>query len=126
MEIQTSKNKEIIDITELVDEKIKEKQFQEGVATLFVNHTTCALTTGEFGEGTDEDLLETLQKIIPKIDFRHAHDPAHAPDHMIASLLGPSLTIPIRNGQLALGTWQRVLLVELNGPRKRELEVILK
>jgi secondary thiamine-phosphate synthase enzyme len=78
---------------------------------------------GEVGEGTEEDLLDVLEKIIPKIRFRHAHDPSHAPAHMIASILGPSLALPIAGGRLALGTWQSVLLIELDGPRERTIHV---
>lgn len=61
--------------------------------------------------------------MIPKLNFRHEHNPAHAPDHMISSVVGPSLTIPFRDGKLRLGTWQSVLLVERNGPRERDLVV---
>jgi len=80
---------------------------------------------GEVGEGTEEDLLDVLEKIIPKIRFRHAHDPSHAPAHMIASILGPSLAFPIARGKLALGTWQSVLLIELDGPRERTVHLQL-
>jgi secondary thiamine-phosphate synthase enzyme len=65
--------------------------------------------------------METLVKMIPSIRFRHGHDPAHAPDHMISSIVGASLSIPVSGGKLLLGTWQRVLLVECNGPRTREV-----
>ena len=67
--------------------------------------------------------METLERLIPKIRFRHAHDPSHAPDHMISSIVGASLTLPVIGGTLHLGTWQRVLLVECNGPRRRTLVV---
>jgi len=83
------------------------------------------LAVGEVGEGTEEDLMEVLEKIIPRIRFRHGHDPSHAPDHMISSLLGPSLSVPVLGGKLALGTWQRVLLLEFNGPRERSVAVHL-
>jgi secondary thiamine-phosphate synthase enzyme len=95
------------------------------VCALFVTHTTAALTTGEIGEGTEQDLLEVAEQIIPSIRFRHAHDPSHAWSHMAASILGPSLTLPIVDGRLALGTWQSVMLVELDGPRERTVYVTL-
>jgi secondary thiamine-phosphate synthase enzyme len=63
--------------------------------------------------------------MIPSIRFRHAHDPSHAWSHMAASLLGPSLMIPITAGKLTLGTWQSVMLVELDGPRERAVHVTL-
>jgi secondary thiamine-phosphate synthase enzyme len=88
-------------------------------------HTTAALTTGEVGEGTEEDLLDVVQQMIPRIRFRHGHNPSHAWSHMASSILGPSLMVPIANGKLVLGTWQSVLLVELDGPRDREVQVTL-
>jgi secondary thiamine-phosphate synthase enzyme len=119
--ISTSKPRQVIDITAKVEQSIAETAITEGLCNLLVTHTTAALTTGEALEGTDEDLMEVLDRIIPKIRFRHAHDPSHAPDHMISSILGASLTIPLASGELKLGTWQRILLVECNGPRKRDV-----
>jgi secondary thiamine-phosphate synthase enzyme len=98
---------------------------QEGLCVLFVAHTTAALTTGEIGEGTEDDLLEVVEQVIPRIRFRHAHDPGHAWSHMASSLLGPSLALPVSAGRLILGTWQSVLLIELDGPRRRNLHVQL-
>ena len=121
--VSTQRAKQVLDITGKVEQLISDMGISEGLCNLFVKHTTAALTTGEAIEGTDEDLMETLQKIIPKIDFRHAHDPSHAPDHMISSIVGASLTIPVQRGSLLLGTWQRVLFVESNGPRNRQIIV---
>lgn len=123
--ISTRRNEQVLDITDKVEEFISKTEVREGLCNIFVRHTTAALTTGEAIEGTDEDLMETLQRMIPKIDFRHAHDPSHAPDHMISSIVGASLTITIQHGSLALGTWQRILLVESNGPRDRQIVVTL-
>ena len=69
--------------------------------------------------------MEVMEKVIPPIRFRHGHDPSHAWSHMASSLLGPSLTIPIARGQLVLGTWQSVLLIELDGPRHRDVHLRL-
>jgi secondary thiamine-phosphate synthase enzyme len=123
--ISTKRDKQVIDITDRVDRFISEAGVREGVCNVFVLHTTAGLTTGEAIEGTDEDLMEVLERIIPKIKFRHAHDPSHAPDHMISSILGPSLNVPVHAGSLRLGTWQRILLVECNGPRDRTVAVTL-
>lgn len=121
--ISTRRVKQVLDITDHVEEFINKAGITEGLCNIFVAHTTAALTTGEAIEGTDDDLMETLERMIPKINFRHAHDPSHAPDHMISSIVGASLTIPIQRGRLRLGTWQRVLLVESNGPRDRKIFV---
>ncbi len=125
LKVETTEKRQIIEITQLVQEKIDSLEVDSGLCTLFIHHTTAALTTGEVGEGTDEDLLETLEKMIPQINFRHLHNPQHAPDHMIGSILGPCLSVPIKDGKLSLGHWQRLLLVELCGPRTREISLYL-
>jgi len=120
LSISTKRDKHVLDITASVEQVIARSGIHDGLCNVFVTHTTAAITTGEAIEGTDEDLMETLQRLIPEIDFRHAHDPSHAPDHMIASIVGPQVTLPVAGGKIQLGTWQRVLFVECNGPRNRE------
>lgn len=121
--IETSRDKQVIDITAQVERCLARAGAREGLCNLFVSHTTAAITTGEAIEGTDEDLMETLERMIPQIRFRHAHDPSHAPDHMISSIVGAGLSVPVLDGKLVLGTWQRILFVECNGPRKRNVVV---
>jgi secondary thiamine-phosphate synthase enzyme len=125
LRIKTERLKEVVDLTARVQSLIRHAKMRTGLCALFVTHTTAALTTGEIGEGTEQDLLEVVEQFIPPIRFRHAHDPSHAWSHMAASILGPSLTIPVVDGQLALGTWQSVMLVELDGPRERTVHVTL-
>src|SRR6185436_15209363 len=105
--ISTRRDKQVLDITDRVTRCVSESEVRDGLCNVFVTHTTACITTGEAIEGTDEDLMEVLEKIIPAIRFRHAHDPSHAPDHMISSIVGASLTVPVRGGELVLGTWQR-------------------
>ena len=88
---------------------------------IFVTHTTCALTTADLDPGTDLDMLDAFQALIPKLNYRHPHDPAHVPDHILSALIGTSLTLPIEDGQLVLGQWQRVVLIEFSGPRERQI-----
>jgi len=125
MRIKTSKKDEIVDITDRVQKVIDEEEVESGVCLIFVKHTTCALTTADLDPGTDKDLLDALRNLLPKLDYRHPHDPEHAPDHILSSIIGPSLTVPIVDGKLSLGTWQKVVLVELNGPKEREIEITL-
>src|SRR5215216_2064805 len=119
--VSTRRAKQVLDITTRVHQYLVQSEIDEGLCNIFVAHTTAGVTTGEAIEGTDEDLMETLERMIPKINFRHGHDPSHAPDHMISSIIGASLTVPVRGGKLRLGTWQRILLVECNGPRDSEV-----
>ncbi len=121
--IKTGKGRQAIDITDKVERQIAQAGIREGICLLCIQHTTATLTVGEVGEGTEEDLVEVLWEMIPKIRFRHAHNPAHAPAHMIASILGPSLALPVSGGRLVLGTWQSVLLIELDGPRERSIHL---
>ncbi len=125
LRIKTVSEKEVVDLTDQLESLIRKAKMKEGLCSIFVTHTTAALTTGEIGEGTEKDLLEVVEQMIPTIRFRHAHDPSHAWSHMASSILGPSLTIPVSAGRLVLGTWQSVMLVELDGPRERTIQVNL-
>lgn len=123
IKISTRRDKQVLDITDRVQHFVSQSGVDTGLCNVFVTHTTAGLTTGESIEGTDEDLMEVLERIIPKIKFRHQHDPSHAPDHMISSIVGPSVMIPVSGGKLEVGTWQSILLVECNGPRERKIVV---
>lgn len=123
--ISTTNRKQVVDLTDRIETIIRRAKMQEGLCSLFITHTTAALTTGEIGEGTEEDFVQVVEQMIPRIRFRHAHDPSHAWSHMASSILGPSLTIPVSAGKLVLGTWQSVMLVELDGPRERDVHVTL-
>lgn len=125
IQVETKNPKDIVDVTSKLNGLLQKKAFQDGLCHLFLPHTTAALTTGEMGEGTDKDFLDVAEAIIPKLKFRHAHDPSHAWSHMAGSLIGASLTVPVMNGELRLGTWQSVLLVEMDGPRERQIIVSL-
>ena len=121
--ISTQKKDQVIDITDTIEQYLQEDKNAEGLCSIFVAHTTCALTTADLDPGTDQDLLDALRHLLPKISYRHPHDPSHTPDHILSSIIGPSLVIPYRNHQLLLGTWQRVILVELDGPRQRTVHI---
>jgi len=123
LEIKTSKENEIIDITDDVKKTVYDFKIKDGNCLLFVTHTTAAITTADLDPGTDLDFLDFLEKIIPEMNFRHPHDPSHTPDHILSSIIGSSLTVPVESGQLLLGTWQRIVLVELDGPRTRTIVV---
>ena len=93
----------------------------DGLCHVFAKHTTCAITTADLDPGTDLDMLDVFEKIIPKLNFRHPHNPSHAPDHIMSCIIGPGVLLPVHAGNLQLGTWQRVVLIELDGPRNREV-----
>ncbi|HEY7217718.1 MAG TPA: secondary thiamine-phosphate synthase enzyme YjbQ [Candidatus Binatia bacterium] len=118
---------DIIDITAKVKEDIERENIRSGLASLFVSGSTAALTSIEYEPGLIQDLKEFIEKYIPS-DRRYHHDDRWNDDngfsHLRASLFGPSLTIPIANGRLCLGTWQQVILLDFdNRPRTREIVV---
>lgn len=117
----TSKPKEIIDITEKIQDEVRKSGMQHGLCMLFVKHTTAALTTADLDPGTDQDMLDAFDKIVPQLQYRHPHNPKHVPDHIMSSIIGPSVAVPVENGVLYMGTWQRIILVELDGPKERKV-----
>ena len=119
--VKTERRKQVVDITALIGQQLQTLQAGEGLAYLFVLHTTAAITTADLDPGTDLDMLDAFEAIIPKLNYRHPHNPAHVGDHIMSSLLGPSLILPVEDGYLVLGSWQRVVLVELDGPRSRQV-----
>jgi secondary thiamine-phosphate synthase enzyme len=119
--IKTSKKREVLDITDLVEDQLAEGRSESGLCHLFVLHTTAALTTADLDPGTDLDMLDAFDAMMPKLRYRHPHNPAHVGDHILSAMIGTSVTIPFQKNKLLLGTWQRVVLIELDGPREREL-----
>lgn len=117
--IPTTKKDEVIDITQLIEKELPKKN--KGTCLIFVQHTTACITTADLDPGTDLDLLEALRKTLPTITYRHPHDPSHTPDHILSSIIGPSILIPFSEGKLQLGIWQRVILIEFDGPRDRKI-----
>ena len=121
--IQTNRKDQVVDITPDIQHEL---EAAEGICTVFAAHTTCAISTADLDPGTDLDMLDALRQLLPDIAYRHPHDPAHTPDHILASLIGPSVSVPVQAGRLVLGTWQRIILVELDGPRTRDVYVMVR
>lgn len=121
LRVRTSKKREVLDITDDVETHLKNGSTVSGICNLLVLHTTAALTTADLDPGTDLDMLDAFEAMVPKLRYRHPHNPAHVPDHILSALIGTSLALPFEKKKLLLGTWQRVVLIELDGPREREL-----
>ena len=116
---------DVIDITTQVSNIVKDSNIENGTVTIFVAGSTAAITTIEYEPGLIKDFPEMLSRIIPKnIEYEHDntwHD-GNGHSHVRASLVGPSLTVPIINGKLTLGTWQQIVLLEMDTrPRNRNL-----
>ncbi|MDP3998654.1 MAG: secondary thiamine-phosphate synthase enzyme YjbQ [bacterium] len=123
--VATRKAKEVVDITDQIEEELENHSFENGTCILFLTHTTAAITCADLDPGTDLDMLDAFENLVPNLKYRHPHNPAHVSDHILSSLLGSSLALPVEKGELQLGAWQRVVLLEFSGPRKREIILCL-
>jgi secondary thiamine-phosphate synthase enzyme len=125
LKVRTRQKREVVDITEAVQSALDKGATGSGVCHLSVLHTTAALTTADLDPGTDLDMLDAFEKMVPRLKYRHPHDPEHVPDHILSAVIGTSVCLPFDAGQLVLGTWQRVVLIELDGPREREVVLLV-
>jgi secondary thiamine-phosphate synthase enzyme len=118
LDIDTSRRR-IIDLTESV------RKFcaghSDGLVNVFVPHATAGVAIIETGAGSDDDLVDTLERLLPRDDrYRHEHgSPGHGADHVLPALVAPSVMVPVQDGEPLLGTWQSVVLVDLNRDNPR-------
>ena len=122
-EIRTSKGEEIVDITARVREAVRASGLADGLAVVFVPHTTAGVTINENADpDVKADILMTLRKAVPE-SLPYAHGEGNSPAHVKSSLVGSSVTVVIEGGKLQLGTWQGICLCEFDGPRTRQVWV---
>ncbi len=113
LDVDTSRRR-IVDLTDAV------RSFcaghRDGLCNVFVPHATAGVAIIETGAGSDDDLVDTLERLLPRDDrYRHAHgSPGHGADHVLPALVSPSVTVPVAAGEPLLGTWQSIVLVDLN------------
>jgi secondary thiamine-phosphate synthase enzyme len=128
IQIRSKGEMDIIDITDQASRAIEESKIENGLITVFVSGSTAAVTTIEYEPGLKYDFPEMLSRVAPKdIEYKHDntwHD-GNGHSHVRASLIGPSLTIPIVEGNMSLGTWQQIVLLEMD-TRPRNRNVILQ
>jgi secondary thiamine-phosphate synthase enzyme len=128
VQLRPSKENDIIDFTEQTSEALKESKLEKGIVTAFVSGSTAAITTIEYEPGLRHDFPKMLSRIVPK-DIQYHHDDTwhdgNGHSHVRASLIGPSLSIPFSNGLLILGTWQQIVMLELD-TRQRERVITLQ
>jgi secondary thiamine-phosphate synthase enzyme len=128
IKLQTEGEGDMIDMTSQLSNIVKESKIKNGTVTIFVSGSTAAVTTIEYESGLIHDFPEMLSRIVPK-DLEYEHDntwhDGNGHSHVRSSLIGPSITIPIIHGKLTLGTWQQVVLLEMD-TRSRNRTVILQ
>ena len=117
--IQTNKREELIDITNLIQEKI---EIKNGILHVFVPHATCGITINENADpNLPKDISNFLNQLVPEGKWMHDRIDDNADAHIKTSLIGNSIFVPIKNKGLELGTWQNIFLCEFDGPRKRRV-----
>jgi secondary thiamine-phosphate synthase enzyme len=126
--ISTKKKVELVDITSQIEYAVERSGVKSGACVVHAPHATVAIVLNEFEPNLQRDFEQVFEKILPKMDYAHDHIDNNALSHLLSGLIGSGRTIPIEDGKLALGTWQRIIFCELDGPRsKREIVVsILK
>lgn len=124
MQIQTSKETELVDITERVKGLIESENVKNGFCIVFSKHTTTGIIINENEPRLKEDILNMLDAIAPREKgYLHDEIDSNAHSHLRSILLGSSVIVPVENGSLSLGTWQSIFLAELDGPRRRTVNV---
>jgi len=126
--LSTKGHSEIVNITERIQEELKKAGLADGIVTVFIPGSTGAITTMEYEPGLIKDVTEFFTEIVPetkKYSHNRSHLDGNATAHLKASILGPSLTVPIENSKLTLGTWQQIVFIDFDN-RLRSREIILK
>ncbi|MGC9317443.1 MAG: secondary thiamine-phosphate synthase enzyme YjbQ [Armatimonadota bacterium] len=123
--LPTSSRRQVLDITGEVSEIISNSDISSGLCTVSVPHCTCAVYINEHEDGLVRDVLTLLDGLVSGEQWHHDRIDHNAGAHLSATVLGNSVLLPVEGGNLVLGTWQRLLLVELDGPRHRRVNVTL-
>jgi len=121
LSVKSNQREEFLDVTASARHAVKEMGSGSGLLTLYVPHTTAAITVNE-GADPDvaADIIAALAKIAPR-DGRWRHSEGNSDAHLKASIIGPSVTVIVQDGEIVLGTWQKIFFCEFDGPRTRAL-----
>ncbi len=124
IEIDTARSSEVVDITAAVERALAESRVEDGVCLVYTLHTTTGIAINEADPGLIEDFQNLLAALVPEnAGYLHDRSNGNAHAHLRAALLGNSVVIPVAGNRPILGTWQRILFFELDGPRKRKVYV---
>ncbi|UCE39750.1 MAG: YjbQ family protein [Candidatus Aminicenantes bacterium] len=119
--IPTHNKEDLIDITDQIEEAVNSSGIETGICCVYVPHTTAGVTINENADpSVKDDILMALRKIVPD-SLSYTHAEGNSPAHVKSTLIGPSISIIIENGNLALGTWQGIIFCEFDGPRRRKI-----
>jgi len=125
--VRSRQKYEMLDVTRQVAEVVREAQLGEAICSVYVAHATAAVVINENDDpNVCTDVLDALDKLIPQGAWRHDRVDNNGAAHIKAAILGPGETIPVRDGRLLLGTWQAIMVVELDGPKERRVVVTVR
>ncbi|MCG6947850.1 MAG: secondary thiamine-phosphate synthase enzyme YjbQ [Acidobacteria bacterium] len=123
IEVRTTSHRQMVDITRRVAATVED--IESGICHVYIPHTTAAVVINEHADpDVARDLIAAYEAMVPDIRFAHAEGNSDA--HLMTTLLGSSVTVPVANGRLRLGTWQGIFFVELDGPRTRKVWVDIR
>ena len=126
LKVRTQNKNDVVDLTRQIDELVRQADLEQGLCHVYVPHATAAIIVNENDDPQiGQDLLKALDGLIPEGVWLHDKVDENGASHLKATILGPSETIPIQRGRLALGTWQAIMLVDFDGPRDRTAIVTL-
>lgn len=127
LRLRTSTKRELIDLTSRVADVVARAGLDEALCSVYVPHATAAIVINENDDpNVCVDVLDLLDRLVPAGIWRHDRVDGNAAAHIQATILGPGETIPVRQGRLLLGRWQAVMLVELDGPRERDVVITVR
>ena len=126
LKVRTRNKNDVVDLTRQIAELVRQADLEHGLCHVYVPHATAAIIVNENDDPQiGQDLLAALDSLIPEGVWLHDKVDENGASHLKATILGPSETVPIRRGRLALGTWQAIMLVDFDGPRDRTAIVTL-
>jgi secondary thiamine-phosphate synthase enzyme len=124
IEIATNKQIDVIDLTPRIEKALQNSALESGICLVYSLHTTTGIIINEAESGLIQDLAIFMAKMVPKdAGYEHNKIDSNAHSHLRAVLTGNSVVVPVENGRLALGTWQKILFLEFDGPRRRRISV---
>jgi secondary thiamine-phosphate synthase enzyme len=123
--VHSNQSIEFIEITHQVQNLLRQEGRGDGLAYVFIPHTTAGVTINENADPTViQDIIADLQRLIPSRQSYYTHREGNSSSHFMTSLMGSSVIVPVEDGRIALGTWQGIFLCEFDGPRTRKVQVI--
>ena len=127
IKVRSREREQLVEFTDEVRRRLKESGVTSGICMLYVQHTTAGLTINENADpDVASDMLHALRTLIPQHGMGFSHGEQNSDAHIKASLTGLSVTVPFHDGELLLGRWQGIFLCEFDGPRERQVIMMLR